>query len=436
MTHDEANSLLEQAELLVDSKQFRSALGAFRRIAEEAPEPGFRVLAIYNVGAINWGEVGNGEEGRRWFRRAVEAARAFPGGAHAEAVRRLHANACENLMLLSISFEEYEEWARQLEQLQPDNDILRGQRPHVRRAHEEGHPWSKTLLSFGQTYYNRGDPSKDVGRYGCGAATLHVMLTHRKQLRLSRDDWGVVIYEYGALVLRAASDCHLAATRAGLGADIGEYDYIVRGAVPFVEEYVQGNPADEVNGGLLNNMRKFLQGLEQEAASRQARVAAQPLPRPQRPASSPGLPPGMPGLPPGMPPPSPFAVLLAGTFTLGLIGAGVGWLVDWLSGTTYWALVGATVGAVLAVLLSMKVAGAIALGLQACVQCGRPFEFGRGHSPLIPGVMVNRAALAAGTEGVGRECQNCGQVVCSHCDQSAPCPCGGGRFRGVHLIYA
>src|SRR5437868_610079 len=121
--------------------------------------------------------MGDGVMARQHFTAAAEQART--SAVPTSMVRQFHANSCENMMLLSLSYDEYEQWAAELETVEPTNDILRGQRPRIRSFRDEGQPWSFVMLVIAQTYYDRGDQTKDRGRYACGLATFRVMVTHR-----------------------------------------------------------------------------------------------------------------------------------------------------------------------------------------------------------------------------------------------------------------
>jgi hypothetical protein len=250
MTNDEADRLMAVATSSPDRKEFRQAALLLEKVATNCAHLGRKALATFNLGALYWSEIGDGEAARKHFIAVAEMARNALPGADRDEMQRWRANACENLMLLSLSFDEYEQWAAELDTVEPTNDILRGQRPRIRSYRDEGKPWSAMLFLIAQTYYNRADPSKDRGRYACALATFRLLLGHRKTLRLNRDDWGVVTYEVGALAMRTVSDCVFALQKRGQPFDHTEFNFIAKDTLPFVEEYMAANPADQNNASI------------------------------------------------------------------------------------------------------------------------------------------------------------------------------------------
>lgn len=90
--------------------RLRSSLETARYAYEEARSGPIRSLAAYNLGALYWGEIGDGVRARPLFEETIRLCQ------RTEAARdkRLAANAAENLMHLSLSFEECEIWAEYL----------------------------------------------------------------------------------------------------------------------------------------------------------------------------------------------------------------------------------------------------------------------------------------------------------------------------------
>lgn len=373
-----SKSPIDIAADLSARRRFRSALKMLEQTRDMSNKPGVSLICTYNLGTIHWSELGNGLAARDCFMEAVNIARSGHLPIEDDTVRILLANSCENLMLLSLSYGEYEDWSSQLWELQPNNDILRGQVPIFRKAHDEGHPWSDMLQSIAVSYYNRNDPATDPGRYGCGASTWHLFLSNRKMLRVNREEWSNAIYEYGALIMRVASDAMLQMEKSLEGVDTDECLFIVDTAVKLVDEYLIANPYDERIKKLQSNFRKFLDAAHEEFSN----------------------------------------------------GASVGQssakckLVKTVSHKS-----SSFNGFFESILRFFRG--------KSCEQCGRRFTIGPNHSAYIdlPGVAIERSKLENGSEGVGRLCQKCGNIVCSFCNQHMPCPCGSRAFRPVRLIY-
>ncbi|MFI5453969.1 MAG: hypothetical protein ACHRXM_00805 [Isosphaerales bacterium] len=258
-------TLVEQGGEHCDRKRLQSALQVLQQAQKQARRPSELVLSAYQLGALHWSELGNGVEARRLFQATVEEANRVALEARPAPVLELEANAsenlmllalanaCENLMLLALSYDDYESWAERLRALQPDNDILRGQVPWVRDKRERGHPWSDVMLSVASSYYTRGDPARDPGRYGSAKSVYHLALVNRKALRLPRADWKRAAGEYSILAMRIAADCARTLERnAGpSGPDTREFTFVMEEAIPLVAEYVTEYPQDgEVKEGL------------------------------------------------------------------------------------------------------------------------------------------------------------------------------------------
>jgi len=255
---NEIVALVDKGAGLSYRKHLKSALEILRGAHGRARQPWERALCAYQLGALHWGDLGNGVEARRLFQETVEVANRIPSDAHAVHVRELEANACENLMLLSLSYDEYESWAKRLRALQPDNDILRGHLPTIRDQRERGHSWSDVMLMIATSYYNRHDPARDVGRYGAAKSIYHLILANRIVLRLPRTDWKVAATEYAKLVMRISADCARALERHAEPSvrDPVEFTFIIEEAIALVADYVSENPGD-------NDVKEDLDRLQQ-----------------------------------------------------------------------------------------------------------------------------------------------------------------------------
>lgn len=363
-------SPFDAAADLADRKFFRAAMKLLERTRDTAGKPGVSFMCNYNLGTIHWSGLGNGETARSLFQAAVAIARSGQLPPNDATVRIVLANSCENLMLLSLSYEEYEDWSQQLLEIQPDNDILRGQVPVFLKAREEGFPWSDMLQNIALSYYNRGDPSRDPGRYGCGAATWQFLLTHRKSLRVKREMWQDAVFEYGALAMRIVSDATLVMKKHPTGVNLDECLFIVDAPIRFAEEYLTSDPSNPRISKLQANLRAFRDAAHDDFDA----------------------------------PPS---AATADSRTLFFAKYFFGPLQN-------------------------------LFGIRKCEQCSRKFKVGaklKGYEQTR-GVAIDRRKLENGSEGVGRMCSQCGRIVCSTCNQHAPCPCGSLKFHGERLIYS
>lgn len=244
-----------------------------RRFYEEGLTrfPEHTLFLGYNLGALLQMQVGDGSGARAAYERALAGRARSAGLLRPAGLDELEANVCENLMLLSLSFEEYELWANRLERLQPENPILIHQRPRVRDLRERGHAWWASMLVTAKSGYD-ADPAKDSGRYAASAAILQLLLLNRRQLRVPRDEHRFAVGSYAALTVQAWSKCGVAMVEAGREEDPREFGLVLEQAVPLIEEAATANPADTDMQKALGTMRQAL-----AAAAQHYGPASQPM---------------------------------------------------------------------------------------------------------------------------------------------------------------
>ncbi len=216
------------------------------------------VSCLYNLGISSRSRVGKGVEARKWFSEAAGAAAA--SSVVVLPLRELRANACENSMLLSLSFEEYEKWAQMLRELRPEAEILSGQYPVFMEAKQHGRPWTDVLFSIAASYYRDGDPG-DPGLYAEAVATYELMLANRLALRLDRTAWMRAVTKYGILSLRLGSRACPPGSIFGTRSCPEDPSPFVNASMPYLEEYVRANPADREALKILGWQRSWLDGI-------------------------------------------------------------------------------------------------------------------------------------------------------------------------------
>jgi hypothetical protein len=192
----------EVCEQLANAKRMQSAKMKYEELLDMDLDVEARALAIYNTGVFYLNNLGNGIQARQLFKDVVNFYEENPHLKVNSNVGKYLAWAYENLMLLSLSYDEYDDWAEHLRAVSPEEDILKGQVPIIREKQEAGMPWSDMMIMISSGYYDRNDPAQDPGKYGFGAGTLQLLLENRKRLRLSGEDWATALYEYGALMIK------------------------------------------------------------------------------------------------------------------------------------------------------------------------------------------------------------------------------------------
>lgn len=269
------STLFEDAESLADQRRLLPAVQALEEARRLTRIPDRRAWASYNLGAIHWHYLGNGLAARREFLISIADFDTHGYGQHPQ-LRTVHANALENAMLCALSFDEFDNLAVRLHAVIPGVPILTGLVPEVRNWRERGNSWSDRLFSFAGNYYNRNDSRRDVGRYGEAKSTYHLIITHRRELRVSREDWRLALFEYCALSMRMASDC--LKTRGGDDDPNSPEEFlpILTEAIPLVDEYLTVNSGDDDLKKVCGDMNQMVSGCRKRWAPLEERTNAMP----------------------------------------------------------------------------------------------------------------------------------------------------------------
>jgi len=247
--------LLEKAEKAAGEGFLRTA----RRLYEEGLQrfPEHLLFLNFNLGAMLQMQVGDGVGARSSYKQALAGRSKSSMFSKPSGLDEIEANIYENSMLLSLSFEEYEEWSSRLEKFQPRNPIIRQQRPGIRDMKKRGHAWYMAMISIAKSGYD-AEPSKDPGRYAASASIFQLLLLNRRELRVPRNEHRFAVASYAALTVQAWSACGIAMEKVNRQGNFEEMNFVVEQAIPLVKEFVQSNPADREAAAALENMRNAL----------------------------------------------------------------------------------------------------------------------------------------------------------------------------------
>lgn len=430
--------LVEEAEFLTAQGRLTLAKQSYEdaRLIPNIPEQ--RAWISYNLGVLNWIHFGNGVNARREFLLAINDIENY-GYGKTPALKIMHANAVENAMLCALSYNEFEELAKKLRILAPNEPILSGLLPKVRKLRESGNSWAEFSLMNATGYYDRGDPKLDAGRYGEAMSVYHLLLANRQKLRLKREDWRIALVEYCALAHRLSSNCQF--TRGGED-DFNspeEFLPILTETLPFIDEYLASNPGDKIIKEQKDSVNQIISLMRQRWAeipsansgilsrwNRIHRPSKQPL-RKQASydisESSSMFREGKKGVVSLI---FPIICTVTGIWLGGLLGGIIGMFIG------------------LTLLLASNFATKYVRNFR-CDFCGRLFEKVKNSNEFVEGmsVMIRTDQLMSGKEGVGYECVECQRTICSDCEvfcsdnelSTKKCRCGSVKFRSVHLVY-
>lgn len=273
--NNDISKLFKDAELLVDQGRLLPAVQTLEEARKLTVVSGQRAYVTYNLGAVHFHRLGNGKAARREFLTAIQDFEEHGSSQH-PFLRVIHANALENAMLLALSFNEFENLATRLEAVNPGVPILTGLVPTVKEARECGEPWRHLMLNFASRSYNRNDPKLDVGRYGQARSTYHLLLAHRRDLRVVREDWRLAVSEFCPLSMRMAADCMKVRGGDDDSHSPEEFLPILTEALPLVDEYLSYNSGDGTLKMFRGNMEEMVTNYRQRWASLQQERSVMP----------------------------------------------------------------------------------------------------------------------------------------------------------------
>ena len=264
--------MVEEAENLLDQGRILPALELMKQARGMARVPFRKLFLTFNIGVVYWDKLGDGLAARN----ELLAAANFEGPElDAPAAREMQAGALENLMLSALSFEEFDNFTARLKAFAPEMPVVSGLPPAIAQMRDYGAPWSTALIQqMAMMNYNRNNPAQDRARYGVAKSTYHILLATRKQQRLSREDWRLVVFEYCALAMRMTNDCQI---RRGGDDDKHspeEFLPILTDAIPYMDEYLAIYTGDEDMQQVRDNMQSIVNNCRMRWAALSMRDAA------------------------------------------------------------------------------------------------------------------------------------------------------------------
>lgn len=255
--------VLETAERLTAQKKMQSAKVVLGGLLDTVLDPEDMSLSLYDSGVQYFESFADAVKARELWDQAYEVYRGHPELMEVKPARKILAYLCENRMLVSLSYDEYENWAERLRELSPAEPILQEQLREVREQHDKGTPWSGMMQLIAGAYYNRNDPALDVGRYAQAAGIYDLLLENRRALRLNRTDWWVVLYEYVALMQRLAL-AGLRAMEEARAVYADEILFYLQHARKRLDEFIESHEPDEAVQRLSTSTDTLLEGLPEQ----------------------------------------------------------------------------------------------------------------------------------------------------------------------------
>lgn len=237
------DSLMMSAQQALRLGRVKTAKELYETALVNYPE--HSLMLRFNLGYVSEQVLCDGSNARTEYQLALASDSGRTPILDCSPIETVEANACENLMLLSLSYDEYEAWSQRLEQLRPNEKILRVQRLQVREMNERGLPWWCVLDWFCDNYCDFIDPASDAGLYAKAAATYGLIIENREAMRVPHDEYRVRAGLYGSCIGKVCSGYAGDMERLYGTALLGEIQPIVERAVVFIDDCAGEFPADK-----------------------------------------------------------------------------------------------------------------------------------------------------------------------------------------------
>lgn len=230
----------EQPQTLYQQGCFRSACSRLEELLARYPK--HAPYLAYNLGELYHKHVGDGEKARASYRRSIDSLEASKEVVQPEMLGRIEANTCENLMLLSLSYDEYDRWACRLEQIQPENPILSTQRPLVHEKQIHPLRWFEVMLWMADSFMPH---LSDSPYLGAAASVYQLLAIHAGELRLNPKVRRKAILWYGKLAIDIVARSVRTMQIARIRTDPHEYRFVLEAALAMVEQVTAADPTDD-----------------------------------------------------------------------------------------------------------------------------------------------------------------------------------------------
>jgi len=231
----------DPVQLNIDQERFASACQLLEDLLQKYPE--HTPFLSYQLGTICHKKIGDGKKARTYFHAALNGLEQSKGVIQGAMLKQIEANSCENLMLLSLSYVEYDQWADRLEKIQPENPILKGQRPIIHKSYEKLFPWWEVMIWMADGFKPDLFDSPHLG----GAASIYRLLVENYkelQFKPGSEEWREVILLYCKAAINIAARSDRTMRQAGLSVDPGEYISVLEVALQMIKQVTADDPGD------------------------------------------------------------------------------------------------------------------------------------------------------------------------------------------------
>lgn len=241
------NIKLSEAQILYDRGQIASYLTAMEAIIKDHPQG--KALVHYQWGVSYQIGIGDGREARRMFLLALDELSSEILW-DVSTKHEIEANAVENMLLLSQSFQEFDDWVNRLQTLGAMNTACQALRQSVLGNRKIDNPWYQTMMALAQTYHQ---PS--AGRYGHAASIYDLLIRNRKEFGIPAEDYGEIIFNFSACKVQLMSSHGVRMHHSLQYTNPDEFNFIATEAESALTAYLDEYPGDRRIEGMLEKTK-------------------------------------------------------------------------------------------------------------------------------------------------------------------------------------
>ena len=188
---------------LTDEGRIRDAVAFCERVAEEAPYPEFRCIALKNLAECHFFLTGDGEACReanlRGLRIMEENPELLEGTPHMnrELLRRMYSDFCEQFRSVAVSFEEYEEHCEKPLRVRQRNAVEKRGLRAVEELKSKNAGWKENMFILLDRYFPQSQwMSEEVPAAAQAACQAQLILLNRRKLRTQPLDVNFAMQQY------------------------------------------------------------------------------------------------------------------------------------------------------------------------------------------------------------------------------------------------
>lgn len=241
---------------MIDQSMVASARSSLEKLRSKCSDVFSKIMCAYNLGALYWTHIGDGDKAKQYYKEVTgyyenkEMSKEYY-----EHQVKMTANCYENLMLLSLSHDEFSEFTEKLRKIQPNNHILKELVPEISRLIDDGFSWAEIMEILTQNYYNRSNPALDNGRYGNAASSFQMIISRRKEFRISQEAINRIAIEFGYCRYQLVKRIISIHEKAFKGLKLNEFMFIFDDAISLIESCFTNTKAEPDTQRVIDSLK-------------------------------------------------------------------------------------------------------------------------------------------------------------------------------------